>query len=243
MNELNDIGESLEASLAKDTLVDIMSGLGDSTIEMLLELGDSIPVFSYFTKGVKAANEIRDFIFLEKVVKFLTTLGEVPTSERLRMIDKIQSDSKYNEKFGKFSLIALDLYEDKTNAQLLGIAAKYLARDEISFSFYKRISFIIGRLFIDDLLNFANDDNRTLRDISLDFESLGLLKTDYKMVDVAYLERNGLSAPKEPLIKRKQITNLGIVIQLMILDKHFTSSDKPFSQGLDEYISELPSFE
>lgn len=40
MNELNDIGESLEASLANDSLVEIMSGMADYSIETLLELID-----------------------------------------------------------------------------------------------------------------------------------------------------------------------------------------------------------
>jgi len=108
MNEnLTDVGESLEVSVAKDDLLDIIGDLADLPLERLLDMGESIPVVSSLLKGIKATIAVRDAIFLEKVIVFLRTVGKIPTKERIRMVEKIQADPKYRQKFGKFSIKAL----------------------------------------------------------------------------------------------------------------------------------------
>jgi len=116
MNEnLKDIGESLEVSLAKDDLIEIIGELSDYRLEDLMSLGENIPIVSHLIKGVKATLAIRDAIFMEKVIMFLQTIGKTPSKERERMVIKIQVDEKYQQKFGKFSIKALDRYDDGVN--------------------------------------------------------------------------------------------------------------------------------
>lgn len=156
MNEIINIENSLEASTAKDKLLDIIGGAADYSLENFLEMGDGIPIVSYLTKSVKATLAIRDFLFMEKVIEFLREVGEEPTASRQKMIDKIQENSEYSQKFGKVSLVAIERFDDSEKARLLGQAARYLARDEISFSMYRRVAHILDRLYIADILTFAN---------------------------------------------------------------------------------------
>jgi len=183
MNEITNIENALESSTAKDNLLDILGAAADYSLEKILEFGDGIPILSYLTKGFKASLAVRDFIFLEKVIDFLRTVGEVPTQQRRNMIIKIQQDRSYNEKFGKVSLVALERFDDVNKAKLLGQAARYLAMDQISFQLYKRVSFIIGRLYLEDIFSFA-ESKSTLRYLHFitDLEALGLVKTSYGLV-------------------------------------------------------------
>ena len=70
-SKLNDVGESLESSIAKENLLEIIGGMSNYRLEKLLDLGDSIHIFSYLTKGLKTSIAIRDAFFLEKVMAFL----------------------------------------------------------------------------------------------------------------------------------------------------------------------------
>lgn len=181
MNEITNIENSLEASTAKDNLLDIIGGAADYSIEKFLDMGDGIPIVSYLTKGVKTTLAIRDYIFMEKVIEFLREVGKEPTSSRKKMIDKIQGDSEYSQKFGKVSLVAIERFDDVEKAKLLGQTARYLARDEISFSMYRRVAHIIDRLYIADILTFANTDFDRLMYLKFitDLEALGLVKSNY----------------------------------------------------------------
>lgn len=178
MNEIRSIEDALEASTAKDNLLDIIGGAADYSLEKLLDLGDGIPFISYLTKGVKATLGLRDFLFMEKVIEFLRKVGEEPTTKRREMINKILGDSKYSQKFGKVSLIALERFDDLKKATYFGHAAKYLARNEITFSLYKRISFTIDRMYISDLTRFAGNAHNDLPEyLKRELESFGLLKS------------------------------------------------------------------
>ena len=175
MNELTNIENSLEASTAKDNLLDIIGGAADYTIDHLLSLGDGIPIVSHFTKGLKASLAVRDFLFMEKVIEFLLTVSPEPTPNRKSMIDNIQNDDRYRQKFGKVSLIALERYDNISKAKLLGIAAKYLARDEINFEIYQRFAFTLDKMFVNDIYAFTKHDEWDGYKIA-GLESLGLIE-------------------------------------------------------------------
>ena len=71
MNEITGIEDALEASAAKDNILELIGGAADFSIENLIDLAYGLPVISYFTKGVKAMQAVRDFLFMEKVIQFL----------------------------------------------------------------------------------------------------------------------------------------------------------------------------
>ncbi|TKB96175.1 hypothetical protein [Pedobacter cryotolerans] len=220
MNEINNVSDSLEASIAKDNLFDIVGSLGDYSLDKLLDLGEGIPIISYFSKGVKATIAVRDMLFLEKVVEFLRTVGEVPTEQRLKMIDKIQSDKSYNEKFGKASMIALERFNDVKKARILGQAAKYLSRDELTFRLYKRLSFTLDRLYIDDLLFFSSTPviSRLPVYLKSDLETLGLIKSEIvtKKVDPRTSSRGAVQVDAKI---KWEITRLGMFFKQIVEDK------------------------
>lgn len=218
-SSLNLAGESLESSVAKEDLLEIIGDLSDYSLEKLLDLGDAVPIFSYLTKGLKATIAIRDAIFLEKVIVFLQHIGKVPNKERQKMIEKIQNDNKFRYKFGKFSIIALDRYDDEYKAKYLGIAAQYLAREEITFEFYQRFSHILDGLTVPDLQEFTGKTFLNFgRNIFYAFESLGLLTTALKLPTESDKKLAWKQDPNIIKVSHRHLTDWGQMAKNILLE-------------------------
>lgn len=218
------VGESLELAVAKENLLEIIGNLSDYTFEKLLDLGEAIPIFSYLTRGLKATFAIRDAIFMEKVVMFLHNVGKIPKDERSRMIEKIQNEEKYKQKFGKFSIIALDRFDNEFKAKFLGIATQYLAREEITFEFYQRFSHIIDSLTVADLqeitgptfLNFG-------RNTFYAFEALGLIQVVLKLPNESDRKVSWKQNPNIIQVSHRNLTNWGEAVKNILLELPITS--------------------
>jgi hypothetical protein len=225
MNEsLNDVGETLEVSVAKDDLLGFIGELSDYSLQKLLDLGENIPIVAYLMKGIKTTIAVRDAIFLEKVITFLKTVGKIPSKERLKMVQKIQGDEKYRQKFGKFSIKALDRYDDEQKAKYLGIAAQYLARDEISFDFYQRFSHIIDSLTIPDLKEMTKESFMSMGDPPYyAYESLGLLHTTLKLMTESEKRTAFKMDPLVVRISHRRLTTWGETVKNILLELSLTS--------------------
>jgi hypothetical protein len=225
MNDsLANVGESMEMSVAKDNLLEIIGDLADLPLERLLDMGESIPVVSSLLKGLKATIAVRDAIFMEKVIVFLQTVGEIPTKDRIKMIEKIQTDPKYRQKFGKFSIKALERFDEEHKAKYLGIAAHYLAREEISFEFYQRFSHIIDSLTISDLNKMTQKSFMSMGNPPYQaYESLGLLHTTLKLMTES---EKKLAYKMDPLVVRvshRRLTVWGESVKNILLQVPLTS--------------------
>jgi hypothetical protein len=215
---LNTVGETLETSVAKDDLLEVIGELSDYTIEQLINVGEHIPIISHLVKGIKATQAIRDAIFLEKVIVFLKTVGETPNEKRSKMIAKIQNDEKYRTKFGKFSIKALDRYDDDQKAKYLGMAAQYLAREEISFEFYQRFSHIIDTLTVADLESMTENTFLNFgRNTFYAFESLGLISITLKLPTESERKTAWKEDPNIIKISHRRLTDWGEAMKNILL--------------------------
>ena len=213
------LGESLEATMAKENLLEIIGDLSDYTLEKLLELGDSIPIFSFLAKSVRAVFAVKDAFFLEKVVEFLQNAGKVPRDDRVKMICKIQADEKYRYKFGKFSLIVLDRFNDEYKAKYLGIAAQYLAREEITFDFYQRFSHILDSLTVADLQSFTEESFLNFgRNTFYAFESLGLITISLKLPTESDRKLAWRQDPNIIKVSHRRLTDWGQMVKNILLE-------------------------
>ncbi|WP_124559061.1 hypothetical protein [Pedobacter sp. KBW01] len=223
---INLAGETLEASVAKDKLYEIIGGLADSTLEKILDVGDAVPIFSYIAKGLKATIAVRDAVFLEKVIAFLSEIGKVPTSARQKMIEKIQQDTQYRQKFGKFSLLYLDRLNDEFKAGYLGRAAQYLSRGEITYDFYQRFAHIMDNLTETDLLEltektFLNFGRNTFHS----FESLGLMTITLKIPTEAERKSASKMNPHIVQVSHRRLTDWGQWTKNILLDRPVHATD------------------
>jgi hypothetical protein len=215
---LNIVGETLETSVAKDDLLEIVGELSDYTIEQLISVSENIPIISYLVKGIKATQAIRDAIFLEKVIVFLQTICKTPNDKRRQMIARIQNDEKYRTKFGKFSIKALDRYDDEQKAKYLGMAAQYLAREEITFEFYQRFSHIIDSLTIADLESMTDKTFLNFgRNTFYAFESLGVISITLKLPTESERKLAWKQDPYIIEVSHRHLTDWGEAVKNILL--------------------------
>jgi hypothetical protein len=139
MHDLNRLGQSLEESMANEKLREIITDLGDVTLDQLAETGESLPIISFISKSIKAYNSIKDYFFMEKVICYLTEIANMSPDLRLEATTRIAEDTKYGIKFGKKILNIIDRFDDDIKAYYLAKAYRYLAEGQISLEFYLRL--------------------------------------------------------------------------------------------------------
>ena len=82
----NDINNSLIRTIGKSGLDDIASELGEVALDSIID-NDSlnqIPIIGTLRSIYKLGHGISDYIFIEKLLRFLTELGEVSEADQSR---------------------------------------------------------------------------------------------------------------------------------------------------------------
>lgn len=113
MNEDNSPDTSLTRSVATESLADLLGNISETTLDSFLEEGllRDIPVIGALTGIIKAGRDIRDRLFLRKIIVFLKGVSESSVEERARFVAHFDSDEKRLE-FGQAILMLLDRSED-----------------------------------------------------------------------------------------------------------------------------------
>lgn len=187
MTDLNKLGESFEASIAKDDLRDIIGELGDSLIDALSPVGESIPGVSYLFKLMKASNSLRAMFEMEKVIKYLREISTMDAADRAKVIDELNQNTKSRSEFGKHTLILLERLDHSLKAKYLASAFFYLGRKDINENLYYHFGAILERIFISDLRYITDpkkrgDFNLNSNSASVShLQSLGLVKATYEL--------------------------------------------------------------
>ncbi len=185
MHDLNRLGLSLEESMAYEKLTEIITDLGDVTLDQLAETGESLPIISFISKSIKAYNSIKDHFFMEKVIRYLTEIATMSPDLRLEATTRIAEDTKYGIKFGKKILNIIDRFDDDIKAYYLAKAYRYLAEGQISLEFYLRLGTMLDTMYLANLETLQNDwislDGQPTNSV---FETLGLAKHTFRIYDI-----------------------------------------------------------
>jgi len=180
LNEIKKISNSFEETLKDSNLQNVTIGLAETLSDSLLEDGllKDIPIIGTIVGLGKTSINIIDLLFLKKIICFLSELDEVSINNRKEMIDKIDSSKKFRIKVGEKLLYIIDKCDDHENAQYVSkLFVGYLEGD-IDYPDFLRGAKVIERIYIDDLLDFINDDRTDLKPNELgDYEGTGLYET------------------------------------------------------------------
>lgn len=185
MTDLIKFGKSLEESLAIDNLKERVTELGDLALEQLVENIDGVPILSIFGKIAKSYGALRNYFFMEKVIKYLTEVANIPPELRQKTIHRIESDSEYGTKFGKTVLLIIDRFDDDLKAYHLARAYKLLAEEQITLEFYLRFGAILDGMSLFNIKSLM--ENSFIIDghpANSNLEKLGLCIRIVKIFDI-----------------------------------------------------------
>ena len=156
MSDITYISESLTETLKEGELqnvsIDILEAISDSMLKDGL-LKD-IPILGTLVGLTKASSNIRDKLFCKKLISFLAQLKDVPKEERLKQIQKVQSDKTYRTKVGEKLLYIIDKCEDSEKSELIAKLFKAFLEEKIDYNDFLRCVSSIDSIPMPDLFEF-----------------------------------------------------------------------------------------
>lgn len=160
MNELKTLSDSLENTLKSSDLRNIAVDFSEVALDQMIDSGAirDIPIIGSIINVGKAALSVRDFLFVKKVVSFLTTLEKVPKKDRKEMIDKIDSSGEYRLKVGEKLLYVIDKCQDHEKAKVVARLFAAFVKGKISYKNYLSAVNIVENITIEQLDWFVKTD-------------------------------------------------------------------------------------
>lgn len=169
------------------------------------EVLKEIPFFSILYKGFKVAFGIREGIFAKKIFKFLTELKDIPQEKRKEFIKKLEANHEYQHKVGEKLLIIIEQLDDIDKPTIIGKLLKAAINENITYEEFLRLSSIIQKAFLPDLLKLKN--RKGINSITQEhFNSLGIMSLKLERDEITLR----FSSDKELLpIMKYELNRLG----------------------------------
>lgn len=159
MEQPKNIEISFFDSITSDKIVEISSDITEAGIDQFLGDGllKDIPILGIAIKGYELAKKVSEMFFFKKILKFLFELKNVPTSERVNFAKNIELDEKKRRKAGETILVILNRLDDADKASIIGKLFKACIGSDLSYSEFLRLSYIVDKVFLDDLSALKNN--------------------------------------------------------------------------------------
>ena len=229
--ESENISTSLLSSIISEDLKEIVIDASEVTLDTFLNEGvlKEIPFFGTLYKGFKTALSIRETIFAKKIYNFLYQLREIPTEKRIEFIKKLDNDEEYQKKVGEKIMVLIEHLDDIDKSKIIGILLKSSIEEKISFETFLRLSAIVDRAFLPDLLKLrpGNRKKGITKLVEEQFYMLGIMsltleenKRDKYIMSMASLGGNGNNTDLPPIVKY-EINKLGetLIKNIFLQDK------------------------
>ena len=225
MTELQKYLKGLESSIKSDYLQNISIDLAETFTDSMLEDGilKDIPIIGTIVGLSKFGINVRDRLFLKKVITFLLELKDIPSIERIKMISEIDNDPKYKIKIGEKLLYILDKCEDHEKAKLTSILFKSYIREQINYADFLKSAKVIENCFMEDLKNFIQSDWTDLSiEESAEYLNCGLFEIEQLSTKIEETREPGIEEiSKYKIINgnlKSTITSIGKIIRHELKD-------------------------
>lgn len=164
-----ELPESLVETFTKTDLPNILKDISEIGIDKIMFDGflKELPVIQTITGIWKAGVVINDYRFLNKLLAFLNESSKLSNKQREKILEKLEYDKNQNEA-GEKLISIIDNLETKSKAILLGKTIYLFGNKIIKKEEFWRISYMIERLPMEDIIflkNWKNHDLNLLDDI------------------------------------------------------------------------------
>lgn len=199
-DEAEKLPNSLEEAIVNPDLVDLGKELGELSVDSLLEAGllKDLPVIGTITALGKTALNIRDYLFLKKIVAFLSSLNGISSEKRQAMIKEIDDSKEFQTKVGEKLLYIIDHADDDKSAQVIGLLFKAFLEGRLTYKEFLRSAQIVNVVFFNDLVAFVNHERNSYWDNPELQDSLtnsGLFDIEIDPVEVEVTDSKKLGKP------------------------------------------------
>jgi len=176
---MKEIEDSITETISKSDLTNLSADYGEVLIDSFLKDGflKEIPIIGTVLGLGKLGFAINDYIFLKKMLGFLSNIKQVPKEKREKMIQKIESSENYQKNVGQTLLLIINKHDDFEKPKVIGKIFSAFLNEEIDYEMFLRLSNSIDRIFLPDLQVFINAYNGGILpyEIQGQFASVGLM--------------------------------------------------------------------
>lgn len=150
-------GNALISALKSDEIVELSKEYIELGIDSLIEsdVFESIPFVGTAIGLYKAAGSVRDQLFIEKVIRFLTHFSDLPDAERINMTERLNEDDKFAGKAGAKLIEIIDRMESEDKPEVAAEFLKAFGRKEIDFNVLRRLLVALERVPSFDIRKLA----------------------------------------------------------------------------------------
>jgi hypothetical protein len=184
----NNIQESFDKTLRSTNFQDIAIDISEITIDSLLKDGilKDIPIVGTLIHLAKLGVNIRDILFLKKMVSFMSGLKEILPAERSKMINKIDDSKEYRVKVGEKLLYIIDSCNDYENSENVSRLFKAYLKEKITYNEFLSSSNVIERIESHDLKWFLKNTRESMGVEEVgNLISSGLFDLHYEQIDIS----------------------------------------------------------
>jgi hypothetical protein len=121
MSSTPSLTEEVERAILSD-LQEFNANTAEVILDSFLKDGPlkEVPLFGSFLSMWKAGAGLKEYFFLQKLIKFLDKTKEVPMEKRQKMIDSINRDPRTETKVCMQIMMLLDRADDFKKASIIG---------------------------------------------------------------------------------------------------------------------------
>ena len=156
MEEHKDLGPSLIDSVGKPLIDEIGSDLSEVLLDSLLKDGllKDIPIVGTILGMSKAAIRLKDYLFIKKVLKFLTDLSSISFEEKEGFLKKYEGTDEAG-RLGETLILYLDRHENLKKPEFLAKIFKAYIRNRLTNTQFHFLATAIDRAITQDIETFV----------------------------------------------------------------------------------------
>ena len=158
MDNIQKISTTLSETIKVGEFQSVTSDIAEVLIDGALTDGilKDLPLIRLLVGLVKTSVNVKDKLFIKKLITFLTQLNEIPADKRKELMDAIDNSQKYRTKVGEKLLYIIDKCYDNEKAEILGKLFNAYLAEKINYDDFLRAATCVENVFIPDLLKFVD---------------------------------------------------------------------------------------
>ena len=152
-----EIDKSLIKTIGENGTQDILSEMGELTLDSIIqnESINQIPIIGTLRSAYKITNSISDYLFIQKLLKFLKELNTLSNEEKSEMKNRINNEEKFGKKVGENLLEVINKIDNNDKPKIIAKIFKSYINQEIDFQYFLKFSQIVNKSYLPELLNLT----------------------------------------------------------------------------------------
>jgi len=111
-----------------------------------------VPIMGTLVGLFKLGSSIKDRHTAKKILRFLNQLADIPVQERERFASELNTEDEYHESVSEKVLLIVERLDETKKAEIVGNLFKLYILDVINKEYFLRLSGIVERAMLYDLL-------------------------------------------------------------------------------------------